>query len=111
MMEARAKGKSQRISPRKARLVTRMIQGHPVPEALTMLKFSDKKAARLIEKVLRSAVANAADKDGLHEDALKVVSAVADEGPRMKRFRPRARGRAARIIKRTAHIKVVVRDE
>ena len=109
-MEARATGKKLRVSPRKARLVTGMIQGHPVAEALTMLRFSSKKAAKLTEKVLRSAIANAAEKGALEAGDLIVLSAVADEGPVMKRFRPAARGRAMPIIKRTTHISVVVGD-
>ncbi len=110
-MEAKAIAKQIRISPQKARLVTRMIQGQQVPEAFRRLKFSNKKAATLVESVLRSAVANAAVKGAVEEESLKVKCAIIDEGPRMKRFRPASRGRAMRIIKRTAHISVTVGDQ
>ncbi len=109
-MEAKAIAKRIRISPQKARLVTRMIQGQNVTEALRRLKFSNKKAAVLVESVLRSAIANAAAK-GADDESLKVKYAVIDEGPRLKRFMPAARGRAMRIIKRTAHISVTVCDQ
>ncbi len=110
-MEAKANTKNTRISARKARLVTRLIQGRSVAEALRTLRLATKKSAPLIEKVLRSAVANAMQKEGVHEEQLKVLRAVVDEGPRMKRFRPAPRGRALRIIKRTSHIRITVSDE
>jgi large subunit ribosomal protein L22 len=110
-MEARAIAKTVRISPSKVRLVTRLISGRQVPEALRVLQFSSKKAARLVEKVLRSAVANAAVKGAVQTEELKVKAATADEGPQMKRYRPAPRGRALRIIKRTSHITVTVADE
>jgi large subunit ribosomal protein L22 len=110
-MEAKATAKTVRISPSKARLVTRLISGRPVPDALRILQFSSKKAARLVEKVLRSAVANAAARGAIQAEELKVTAATADEGPRMRRFRPAPRGRAMRIIKRTSHISVTVADE
>ncbi len=109
-MEAKAIAKQIRISPQKARLVTRMIQGQNVSEALRRLKFSNKKAAVLVSSVLRSAMANAVVK-GAADDTLKVKYAIIDEGPRLKRFRPASRGRAMRIIKRTAHISVTVCDQ
>ena len=109
-MEKRAIAKRVRISPTKARLVTRMIAGKTVPEALRMLKFSRKKAARHIEKVLRSAVANAANAAAVQEADLTVVSAIVSDGPRMKRIRPAPRGRALRIIKRHSHIAITVGD-
>ena len=109
-MEAKAILKKVRTSPQKARLITTMIQGHSVNEALKMLKFSSKKAAKLTEKVLKSAIANAVNK-GADEEQLKVVSAFADAGPVMKRFLPASRGRAMPIIKRTAHISIVVGDK
>jgi large subunit ribosomal protein L22 len=95
-----------RISPRKARLVTDHIRGRSVPEARTVLAFTTRAAAREIEKVLKSAVANAEANHGLFGDDLLVSSAYVDEGPTIKRWRARARGRAARIQKRTCHITI-----
>jgi large subunit ribosomal protein L22 len=104
--EVRAVAKWVRMSPRKARLVTRHIQGRTVPEARTVLAFTQRAAAREIEKVLRSAVANAEANHGLLGDSLVVSAAYVDEGPVMKRWRARARGRVARIKKPTCHITV-----
>jgi large subunit ribosomal protein L22 len=95
-----------RISPRKARLVTDHIRGRTVPEARTVLAFTTRAAAREIEKVLKSAVANAEANHGLFGDDLQVSAAYVDEGPTIKRWRARARGRAARIRKRTCHITI-----
>ena len=95
-----------RISPRKARLVTDHIRGRSVPEARTVLAFTTRAAAREIEKVLKSAVANAEANHGLFGDDLQVSAAYVDEGPTIKRWRARARGRAARIRKRTCHITI-----
>jgi large subunit ribosomal protein L22 len=95
-----------RISPRKARLVTDHIRGRSVPEARTVLAFTTRAAAREIEKVLKSAVANAEANHGLFGDDLQVSAAYVDEGPTIKRWRARARGRAARIHKRTCHITI-----
>src|SRR5436305_4058642 len=94
------------MSPRKARLVTDHIRGRSVPEARTVLAFTQRAAAREIEKVLRSAVANAEANHGLTGDELVVSAAYVDEGPVMKRWRARARGRVARIKKPTCHITV-----
>ncbi len=102
--EVRAQAKWMRMSPRKARLVVEHIRGRSVPEARTVLAFTDRAAAREVEKVLRSAVANAEANHGLIGDDLVVATATVDEGPTMKRFRARARGRAARIQKKTCHI-------
>jgi large subunit ribosomal protein L22 len=102
--EVRAQAKWVRVSPRKARLVVEHIRGRTVPEARTVLAFTDRAAAHDVEKVLRSAVANAEANHGLIGDQMIVETAVVDEGPTMKRFRARARGRAARIRKRTCHI-------
>jgi large subunit ribosomal protein L22 len=102
--EVRAQARWVRMAPRKARLTVEHIRGRTVPEARTVLAFTDRAAAREVEKVLRSAVANAEANHGLIGDELVVDSAVVDEGPTMKRFRARARGRAARIRKRTCHI-------
>jgi len=104
--EVRAEAKWVRLSARKARVVLANIRGRSVPEARTVLAFTQRAAAREIEKVLRSAVANAEANHGLVGDDLVVSAAYADEGPTMKRWRPRARGRAARIFKRTCHITV-----
>src|SRR3954462_4375065 len=91
---------------RKARLVTDHIRGRSVPEARTVLAFTTRAAAREIEKVLKSAVANAEANHGLFGDDLRVSAAYVDEGPTLKRWRARARGRAARIRKRTCHITI-----
>jgi large subunit ribosomal protein L22 len=104
--EVRAEAKWVRISPRKARLVTDHIRGRSVPEARTVLAFTTRAAAREIEKVLRSAVANAEANHGLFGDDLRVSAAYVDTGPTIKRWRARARGRAARIRKRTCHITI-----
>src|ERR1700758_4754057 len=106
----RAQAKRVNSSARKARLVTDLIRGRSVPEARTILAFSQRAVAHDVEKVLRSAVANAGSRPDLPwpGDALVVVAAYADEGPTLKRWRARARGRVARIRKRTCHITVVL---
>jgi large subunit ribosomal protein L22 len=106
--EVRAEAKWVRSSARKARLVTDQIRGRSVPEARTILAFSQRAIAREVEKVLNSAVANAESRPDLllNGDDLIVAAAYADEGPTMKRWRARARGRVARIHKRTCHITV-----
>jgi large subunit ribosomal protein L22 len=104
--EVRAEAKWVRTSARKARLVTDHIRGRSVPEARTVLAFTPRAAAREVEKVLRSAVANAEANHGLVGDELYVSAAYVDEGPTLKRWRARARGRVARIRKRTCHITV-----
>jgi large subunit ribosomal protein L22 len=106
--EVRAQAKWVRSSARKARLVLEHIRGRTVPEARTVLAFSERAVARDIELVLRSAVANAEANHGLIGDELIVSAAYADEGPTLKRIRPRAQGRAYRIRKRTSHITVEV---
>ncbi len=106
--EVRAEAKWVRISPRKARLVAEHIRGRSVPEARTVLAFTQRAAAREIEKVLRSAVANAEANHGLIGDELVVSAAFVDEGPTIKRWRARARGRVNRIHKRTCHITITV---
>jgi large subunit ribosomal protein L22 len=106
--EVRAVAKWVRMSPRKARLVTEHIRGRSVPEARTVLAFTSRAAAREIEKVLRSAVANAEANHNLRGDELVVASAFVDEGPVIKRFRARARGRGVRIQKPTCHITVTL---
>ena len=106
--EVRAAAKWVRITPRKARLVVEHIRGRTVPEARTMLAFSERAAAREIDKLLRSAVANAEANHNLIGDDLVVKTVYVDEGPTIKRWRPRARGRAARIRKRMCHITITL---
>jgi len=109
-METRAIAKYVRLSPQKARLVARNIKGLPVEDAMNILRFTPKKAAEMISKVLHSAIANAEQLPGVDVDSLVVKQVVIDEGPTMKRIMPRAMGRANRILKRTAHITVVVEE-
>jgi len=109
-MEARAIAKTVRIAPRKARLVADLIRGKKVGEAYAILKNTDKKASEIIEKVLMSAVANADHNLNLDVDTLFVKEAFVNEGATLKRFRPRAKGSASRINKRTSHITVVVAE-
>src|SRR6266498_1100146 len=110
-MEVRSTYKYARISPFKVREVTREIQGLPVSAALDLLAFTPKKAAFLIGKTLRSAIANAENNANLKPDGLVVKEAVVGEGPTLKRIMPRARGSASRILKRTSHIRIVLSDE
>jgi len=110
-MEVRAVGKYLRISPYKARLVADMVRGKPVDEALTVLKFTVKKGSRLINKTLRSAVANAENTHMIDVENLFVKTILIDDGPRLKRFRPRAMGRATSILKRMSHITVVLAEK
>ena len=109
-MEVAARLKGARISAQKARLVADQVRGKPVEEALDLLEFSPKKAAHLVKKVLNSAIANAENNEGADVDELKVSSIYVDEGMTMKRLRPRAKGRADRILKRSCHITVKVAD-
>jgi large subunit ribosomal protein L22 len=104
--EVRAQAKYVRISPRKARLVAEHIRGRSVPEARAVLRFTAREAAAELEKVLQSAVSNAEANHGIAEDRLYISAAYVDGGPVMKRWRARARGRVARIRKRTCHITV-----
>lgn len=110
-MEARAIARYVRISPRKARLVLNLIRGKHVDEALAILKFTPKKASKIVEKVLKSAIANAENNHNMNRDNLYVAKAVADEGPTMKRVLPRARGRADIMRRRTSHITIVVKEK
>ena len=103
--------KYARISPFKAREVTREIQGLPVSDALDILAFTPRKAAALVSKTLKSAIANAENNNNLRAEALVVREAVVGEGPTIKRFQPKARGSAGPIRKRTSHIRIVVTDE
>jgi large subunit ribosomal protein L22 len=110
-MEVRSIYKYARISPFKVREVTREIQGLPVSAALDLLAFTPKKAAFLIGKTLKSAIANAENNANLKPDGLVVKEAIVGEGPRLKRIMARARGSASRILKRTSHIRIVLSDE
>jgi len=110
-MEVRSIDKYARISPFKVREVTREIQGLPVSAALDVLAFTPKKAALLIGKTLKSAVANAENNANLKADGLVVKEAVVGEGPTFKRMMARARGSGSRILKRTSHIRIVLSDE
>jgi large subunit ribosomal protein L22 len=107
-MEAQAVLRSARISPQKARLIADQVRGMPVGRARDVLAFSTKKAAFIVKKILLSAVANAENNLGADVDELKVSRIFVDEGPVLKRFHARAKGRGARILKRTSHITVVV---
>lgn len=109
-METSAKHRFAKISPQKCRLVADQVRGLPVDKALTLLTFSNKKAAAMVRKVLESAIANAEHNDGADIDELKVSSIYVDQGPVMKRMRARAKGRGNRILKRTSHITVTVAD-
>ena len=111
IMEARAVARYLRTSPRKARQVADVIRGKGAGDALNSLALVPRKAARLIEKVLKSAVANARDKGGRDDlDALTVSEIQVGPGPTLKRWLPRARGRATPIRKRTSHIRIILRD-
>jgi len=109
-MEVKAKLKFARISPQKARLVADQVRGLPVEKALDVLNFSQKKSASIIKKILNSAIANAEHNEGMDIDELSVVTVMVDQAPVMKRLRPRAKGRANRILKRTSHITLSVGD-
>ena len=109
-MEVAAKLKGARISAQKARLVADQVRGKGVEDALDLLTYSNKKAAHIIKKVLDSAIANAENNEGADVDELKISSIFVDEGMTMKRLRPRAKGRADRILKRSCHITVKVAD-
>ncbi len=108
--QVRAQAKWVRMSARKARLVLDLVRGRTVPEARTVLAFTPRAAAREIDRVLAAAVANAESAHGLDGDELVVLEAYADEGPTLKRWRARARGRVNRIKKRTCHITIVVAE-
>jgi large subunit ribosomal protein L22 len=99
-----------RMSPSKARDLAAKLRGLPVAEALRLAEFSPRKAAFQISKTLKAAIANASNNAHLHVEGLRVKEAVIDEGPRMKRFWPRARGAVSPVLKRTCHVRVVVTD-
>ena len=110
-MNVSAKLSYARTSAQKARLIADQIRGKSVDEAVDTLKFSTRKAAHIVKKVLESAVANAEHNEGADIDELTVSAVMVDEGPTYKRLRARARGRANRIFKRTSHITVTVSDD
>ena len=108
---AKAVAKTVRIAPRKARLVVDLIRGKKIGDAISILKFTPRAASPIVEKVLMSAIANAEHNFDLDVENLYVSEAYVNEGPTMKRFRPRAQGSAAQILKRTSHITVVVSEK
>ena len=109
-MESRAIAKYQRVSPRKARLVARNVQGLGVEEAMNLLRFTPNKPAGIIYAVVKSALANASQLGGVDVDAMVVKEVLVNEGPTWKRFMPRAQGRASKIHKRTSHITVILQE-
>ena len=108
-MEARAVAKYMRISPLKVRMLAGAIKGKPAGQSIQMLRFMPQKSAAMLEKVVRSAVANAEQKS-INVDSLIVSNVIVDQGPSLKRFHARARGRGSRILKRSSHITVIVKD-
>lgn len=110
-MEAKAIAKHVRIAPRKIRIVADLIRGKHIGEALAILKFTPKVGADVVEKVLRSAVANAEHNFDMNVDALYVSGIFVDQGPTMKRIHPRSRGQAFKILKRSSHVTVVVSEK
>ncbi len=109
-MEARATLKHVRISSRKAKIVLDLIRNKPVGEAISILKHTPKRASEIIEKILNSAIANAENNHDMDVDKLYIAQAYANQGPTLKRVRPRAQGRAFRIRKRTSHITLVLKE-
>jgi len=107
-MEVRAVAKYIRVSPRKVRLIMDQLRGKRVEEALNALTFAPQKSARIVKKLINSAVANAEENSHIDVDTLYIKRLYADEGPTLKRFRPRAMGRASRIRKRTSHLTVIL---
>ena len=110
-MESKAVAKFVRITPRKVRVVLDLIRGKNVAEAFAILKFTPKAGAVVVEKVLRSAVANAENNYDMDVDKLVIKTAFADDGPTMKRIHPRYRGQAFKILKRTSHVTIVVDEK
>ena len=110
-METFAQYKYVRISPYKVRLMAKQLKNKSIDQVLELLTFSDKKAARIIKKVLDSAIANAEHNEGADIDELVIKGVIVDEGPKLKRIRARAKGRADRILKPTCHVTVRVTDE
>ncbi|WP_425059814.1 50S ribosomal protein L22 [Sporomusa carbonis] len=109
-MEAKAIARHIRIAPRKIRIVIDLIRGKNVGEAFAILKHTPKVGAEVVEKVLKSAVANAGNNYDMNTDALYVSQAFVDQGPTLKRIHPRSRGQAFKILKRTSHVTLVVKE-
>lgn len=109
-MEVKATQRYARISPQKVRMIVDAIKGKPAGTAIEALKFMPQKSAGIVEKIVRSAVANADQNTSIDVDQLVVRNLIVDQGPSLKRFKARARGRGARILKRTAHITVVLAE-
>ena len=110
-MEAKAVARYVRIAPRKVRVVMDLIRGKDVADAFAILKFTPKAGADVIEKVLKSAMANAENNFDMNIDNLYVSSAFVDQGPTLKRIHPRSRGQAFSILKRTSHVTVIVAEK
>lgn len=110
-MEVKAVLKYVRISPRKVYIMIDAVKGKPIETALEILKFMPQKAAAIVEKIIRSAVSNADQHPDIDVDSLVIRNIIADQGPTLKRFKARARGRGARILKRTSHITVILAEE
>ena len=110
-MEVRAVAKDTGVSPRKARLLVDMVRGKKVDEALTVLRFTPSPTARIVSKVIKSAAANAENNFQMPPEDLRIVRIFADEAQTLKRFRPRSRGRASPILKRSSHITVIVAEQ
>jgi large subunit ribosomal protein L22 len=110
-MEVRAVSKYVRISPSKVRKIVDAVKGKPVESGLQMLKFMPQKSAGILEKIVRSAVANADQNADIDIDMLVIRNIIADQGPTLKRWKARARGRGTRILKRTSHITVILAEE
>ncbi|MEN8142949.1 MAG: 50S ribosomal protein L22 [Thermodesulfobacteriota bacterium] len=110
-MEAKAHARQIRISPQKARLVADLVRGKDVETAINTLRFMPKKGARILRKVIESAVANASQNDAIDVDTLFIKKVFVDGGPMLKRIRPRAQGRATKILKRSSHITVVLEEQ
>ena len=111
ILEARATLKYARISARKVKIVADLIRGKNIDEALAIVKFTPKASSEVIEKLLKSAIANAENNHGMSHDKLYVAEIFANQGPTLKRIRPAAKGSAVRIRKRTSHITIVLRDD
>lgn len=109
-MEAKAVAKYIRIAPRKVRIVVDLIRGKSVGEAIAILKFTPKVGSEVVEKVLKSAIANAEHNNDMNVDKLFVSEAFVDQGPTLKRIHPRSRGQAFKILKRSSHVTVAVKE-
>lgn len=110
-MEAKAIARTVRIAPRKVRLVVDLVRGKTVKEAAAILRLTPKASSVVVEKVLKSATANAVNNYKMNQDALYIKEAYVNEGPTLKRYRPRAKGSAGSILKRTSHITIVLEEK